>query len=307
MAWNKHDLEFVKSIYKKYRCELLEDGYKDNVTKMKFLCKCGDVAEKRLKDFKKYPHCKSCGFQESSKKLRLSFESVNKEFEKNGCKLLSTEFNNSREKLKYICECGDESFISFYKFKEGQRCRKCSFEKTKNTQKLDYEFVKDYFEENGCQLLEGKYSNYLSKMKFKCSCGKVSYITFSKFYHSKQHRCYSCYVESSRGEGNPNWRSDKTTEERLIERKYFEYENWRKNVFERDAYKCQCCGHSGGNLNAHHLDGYNWCIDKRTDVNNGATLCELCHSTFHKFYGNGNNTAQQFEEFINYKYSHYSN
>jgi hypothetical protein len=47
---------------------------------------------------------------------------------------------------------------------------------------------------------------------------------------------------------------------------------WRKEVFKRNNYTCKCCGKRGSiYLNAHHLDGYNWCKEKRFDVgkNNG--------------------------------------
>ena len=48
----------------------------------------------------------------------------------------------------------------------------------------------------------------------------------------------------------------------------------------------------------HHLDGYNWCIEKRTDETNGITLCSNCHKNFYSIYGKGNNTKEQFEEWI---------
>ncbi|WP_342045990.1 HNH endonuclease [Bacillus sp. OTU530] len=101
------------------------------------------------------------------------------------------------------------------------------------------------------------------------------------------------------GRENPNYNPNKTDEEREIGRLLEGYGTWREMVFKRDNYTCQCCGdNKGGNLHAHHLDGYNWCKEKRTDVNNGVTLCNDCHTKFHKIYGLGNNTKQQFLEFM---------
>lgn len=78
-----------------------------------------------------------------------------------------------------------------------------------------------------------------------------------------------------------------------------EYREWRKEVYKKDNYTCQCCGdNKGGNLNAHHLDGYDWCEEKRLDINNGITLCKNCHSDFHYVYGYGGNTKEQFEEWL---------
>ena len=36
----------------------------------------------------------------------------------------------------------------------------------------------------------------------------------------------------------------------------------------------------------------------RTDESNGITLCKNCHKNFHSIYGFGNNTKEQFEEWI---------
>ena len=104
------------------------------------------------------------------------------------------------------------------------------------------------------------------------------------------------------GENNPNYSTELTQEERENGRKIDGYATWRKKVYEKDNYTCQCCGdNKGHNLNSHHLDGYNWCKEKRTDINNGVTLCEDCHKEFHNIYGKGNNTKEQFDEFMVFK------
>ena len=100
-----------------------------------------------------------------------------------------------------------------------------------------------------------------------------------------------------KGEEHPRWDSNRTHEQRESERKTYEYSQWRKQVFEKDNYTCQHCGdNKGHNLIAHHKDSYDWCNDKRYDVNNGVTLCNKCHKEFHSIYGYGNNTEQQYKE-----------
>ena len=56
-----------------------------------------------------------------------------------------------------------------------------------------------------------------------------------------------------------------------------------------------------GNLEAHHKDGYGWCVERRIDVTNGVTLCEECHINFHKIYGYRDSTEEQYEEWIKSK------
>ena len=78
-----------------------------------------------------------------------------------------------------------------------------------------------------------------------------------------------------------------------------EYKNWRVEVLKRDKYTCKCCGKkSDKTLVVHHIDGYDWCIERRYDVDNGITLCEECHKLFHHFYGYGLNTKSEFDMFM---------
>ena len=88
------------------------------------------------------------------------------------------------------------------------------------------------------------------------------------------------------------------TEEQIKKRDYAEYRDFVKRVMFRDKYICKVCGIKSKNIEVHHLDGYNWCAEKRTDDTNGITLCHDCHMKFHSFYGKGDNTKEQFEEWI---------
>lgn len=76
--------------------------------------------------------------------------------------------------------------------------------------------------------------------------------------------------------------------------------SFRDKVLKRDGYTCQKCHHKfpKEQLKAHHKNGCNWAIDERLDTENGVTLCDDCHKIFHHIYGYGDNTAEQFDEFI---------
>jgi len=109
------------------------------------------------------------------------------------------------------------------------------------------------------------------------------------------------YGKQRFGKENPNYKPNKTDDEREHGRLFEGYGVWRKAVYERDDYTCQCCGKkSEGDIVAHHKDAYSWCKDRRTDVDNGVTLCQRCHHAFHNKYGRGKNTERQFLEFISY-------
>lgn len=59
------------------------------------------------------------------------------------------------------------------------------------------------------------------------------------------------------------------------------YQNWRKAVLERDFYTCQICG-CKEDLHAHHIKHFAKEIDKRFDIDNGITLCKICHQEMHR-------------------------
>lgn len=63
-------------------------------------------------------------------------------------------------------------------------------------------------------------------------------------------------------------------------------------------YQCELSGQQGA-LNVHHLNGYAYFPNQRTDLNNLIVLHTDIHKDFHSIYGyKGNNTIDQFSEFV---------
>jgi len=112
-------------------------------------------------------------------------------------------------------------------------------------------------------------------------------------------RCKKCQGIAFRGENNPSWKPPEECVggEAMQARNSAEYKEWRLSVWIRDKTKCQICGIRKDPMVAHHLDGFNLFPEKRYDVDNGVTLCDYHHISFHSNYGFGNNTKEQFEEF----------
>jgi 5-methylcytosine-specific restriction endonuclease McrA len=68
------------------------------------------------------------------------------------------------------------------------------------------------------------------------------------------------------------------TEEHIRIRNSQDYAEWRKQVFERDGYKCVHCGDDkGGNLEADHIKPFSLFPEERLNIENGRTLCKPCH------------------------------
>lgn len=278
--------------------------------------------------------CKGCGLElpfdnfTKSKNVKDGYENKckscrNKQRLKYTCKCVTCgkEWKAQRKDSLYCSpSCKPQSKEKRYKVK----CSICGKEKEVNKYRIEHQ--KDFYCSEECKnkgyslKYSGENSARYSKQEIECSvCGKkfkrnlyeihtnkVNYcskdcrdIDFRKRFSGENNPLFGKERPDMKGELNPSWNPNRTHEQRKKERKLSENSNWTRDVLSFQNYTCQCCGKYGGNLVAHHIDGYNWCIEKRTDINNGATLCEKCHKEFHKKYGYGNNTKKQFEEFIN--------
>ena len=142
-------------------------------------------------------------------------------------------------------------------------------------------------------------------VKIQCdNCNDILNVEWYDYINHNHNGKYYCHKCANKiflsGENNARWNPNKTQEERENGRNYPEYIEFIKKVLKRDNYTCQCCGDNNTkhDIEVHHLDGYDWCKEKRTDESNGITLCKNCHKNFHSIYGFGNNTKEQFEEWI---------
>ena len=117
--------------------------------------------------------------------IKLTYEEVKEYIEKFEYKLLSTEYKNSKTKLKMQCPKGHIFEMRFNSFKNGTRCPKCG-----GTQKLTYNEVKKYIESFGYKLLSGNYENNHSKLKIMCNKGHIYETSFKVI--KKGFRCTHC-------------------------------------------------------------------------------------------------------------------
>lgn len=181
-----------------------------------------------------------------------------------------------------------------------RECLNCG----KSVTRKPYEFDINCF----CsKLCSNQYNNKLKRHKLTtyCDyCGREIQRVKSKVYGNKstycsrecQHKGWSILYS---GENSPIYNHNKPVNERIAERKYVGYYEWRKQVYKRDNYSCQCCGDDkGGNLVAHHILNYSEHKELRIDINNGITLCKDCHKKFHDTYGYTNNNKEQLNDFL---------
>lgn len=182
--------EAVNEAFAEAGCVLLEKTYVNARASMRYLCECGNESTICYDSFKRGRRCKSCGFKKTADKQRHSLEDVKKTFVESDCVLLETRYINSNTPMRYICSCGNESSITFHRFKSGGRCMRCGTEKAAESFRYDFEYVRKAFEASGCQLLDTVYKNNITPMRFICSCGNTGAVDFYRFQHGS--RCKRC-------------------------------------------------------------------------------------------------------------------
>jgi len=118
-----------------------------------------------------------------------TYEYIKEQIEKDGYKLLSTEYITCRQKLKIKCPKGHESNISWRHFEQGTRCIECfhtSLRLTINSIKKQMLIIAPTY-----RLLSTKYINVDSNLEFMCD---KDHKFFMDWYHfnKREQRCPEC-------------------------------------------------------------------------------------------------------------------
>jgi hypothetical protein len=144
---------------------------------------------------------------------RLTITEVKECIESSGCKLISETYTSNKKPIQVQCSCEANTIYEtkLQDFKHGTRCSACRLDRMKatNKERFGYEFVsqrpdkkesalsgilkyiaekkhtleelKDYYKEQGCELLESSYKDSFTKMRFKCICGREGITNYNKF------------------------------------------------------------------------------------------------------------------------------
>lgn len=113
------------------------------------------------------------------------------------CKLLSTEYKNTKEKILFLCKCGEVFETCLYSFlsQNKRQCRECSNDKLRTERKRDTSQIVEFINNNtNCIFLEipNGYKNQYSPIKLQCLCGQIFTTTVDKLYHRNKHQCNDC-------------------------------------------------------------------------------------------------------------------
>lgn len=209
------------------------------------------------------------------------------------------ERKNKNIVWKCLCECGNIKHVKVSDLISGQQKSCGCLRNELASKRLSQNLVGDVFGWLTVIKEKRRDKNIGIMWECICKCEKISIVSTRdlKSGNTKSCGCYRSWKNS--GIRHHRYNHVLTNEERIKNRDVKENLVFRMSVFKRDDFTCKICGQRNGNHAAHHLNGWSNFPEERFDVNNGVTLCEPCHLDFHKKYGYGNNTKQQFIEFLN--------
>ncbi len=221
----RYSYDKVKEIFENEGYTLLSKEYRNNYTKLKYLCPKNHSGAVTFHNWQRGCRCKECYLVY---KKRNKFSDIKKMFEDEGYILLSKKYKSNRQKLYYICPKGHKGNIVYYSWQQGSRCRKCSFEKKAVNRRLDIADVIKYIEDVGYKYLSGKYINSRSKLKVRCLLDHEYKVNWSDFNQGR--RCPICAVIDATGPNSPVWNHEYSKQDR------FDFETYRAYVKQLTNY-----------------------------------------------------------------------
>lgn len=233
MSKEKVTIEIIKEDMSKENYQLISTEYVARGKPLDCVCNNGHECSFSWSSWKYYGRrCKTCTPIVRIANLTIGY--ISDEFEKIGYTLLSTEFENSKSKLTYLCDKNHEGEIRWNSFKNGQRCKICIGVKNK----YNIDDVKKMFSDENYILNDDKYIDSHQKLNVTCPNNHNIEITLNKFNLGT--RCTECFCDGLR---TPYEEVKTCFENNGCKLLSTEYENYKGRL----KYICSCgCQYSIG-------------------------------------------------------------
>lgn len=195
-------IEYIKKYLELQNCEYIglnDISLPQKELVVKYICKCGNIAEKSFSNISKSALCKTCSKAACGNKKRFTIDDIRSKFNKVDCTLITSEYVNSHQKLDYVCnKCGENLSTSLNllsKLKNPCRCYG-SYVKANNDKRLNIDELTNILKEYEIELYSNKFeykNNKDTMIPVKCQrCGKLEYRSLSTIHKNKRCVCNSC-------------------------------------------------------------------------------------------------------------------
>lgn len=183
----KYTIEYIKMFIEREGYKLNTEIYEGAHIKMEVICPKSHIFLISWTNFQQGRRCPVC----KTDKMRLSYNYVKEQIEKEGFKLLSKKYMDNETKLKMRCPNGHELLMRYNNFHQGNRCQKCSYYEKRHT----IEYVREKMKKEEFELLSNEYKNNTTRLKVRCPKGHEIETVWANFNNGT--RCAKCHIHSS--------------------------------------------------------------------------------------------------------------
>ena len=269
------------------KCGPKSTGKSRSLKIYKCLCDCGKevMLSREQLTRNETPSCKKC-----ARKFRF-IDLTNRKFGKLTVLKLYESGDYKSTRWTCICDCGNTKNLISSQLTTGKSIScGCVY---KNKDKTRINLIGKVFG----RLTVIKKAEKQSMWICKCECGKEVTCRSTSLNHGLTKSCGCIRSENLSGENSRFWKGglDNVARQYRLRAKNI-FGTWSLKVRKRDKI-CQKCN-SIKKLYAHHIFNYDFYPEKALDLDNGITLCEICHKKFHKTYGKIENNIEQLNEFL---------
>jgi len=340
----RNNIEDIKIEFTKRNYALLDNEYKNNSQKLKYIClkhEDNGIQSISYRSFSRGSGCKYCGKESMANKQRLNLKYIENELYKKDLILLSDFYVDAHTLLKFKCihHLDIIQELSYNTIQQGRGCKWCSRENLSKQRRLSYDFVHNNFKKRGYELITDNYVNSNQKLQYICKkhSNEIQEITYDSF--SRGSGCRFCGYEKikDKQKGNKSrfWKGGITSLNIYLRKSSF-LNQWKIDSAKLSDFKCVITGnkfeaihhlYSFSNIVSETLNNLNYpicvnigdysdkelrnieeeCLRLHYKYGMGVCLSKDLHIEFHKLYGKGNNTPEQFEEFKKMKLNEYNN
>jgi hypothetical protein len=156
-------IEEIRMIFSEFGYQVLNGDYTYANEKIFYKCPNKHENSMTINHFKNGKRCPDCFTIKKSEIFRLDIEIVQEKFKEKGFTLLTNNYINSKQKLKFRCKCGNIHYTTLTNLRHIEGCSQCNI-----SSKGEYEIIK-HLKNNGI--------NYIPQYSFD-DCRNINPLLF---------------------------------------------------------------------------------------------------------------------------------
>ncbi len=321
--------EQVSSYIKSFDCELISKEYKNNHSKLEIKYSCGCIGYNSYLNFKNGQRCRFHQREKASRKRRMSVDNIKKDIKNRDFIFVEIigEHIGRETIVAYLCSLRHRTEKRYNDFANHPNCRICEMEKRRFRYAFKPIDIENIVNSMNCTLIKIEYykNRKNSRLEIEFSCNHREHLSLANFQGRKTGLCVECEMKNRSGETAYCWKGGFTPLTICIRKNL---SDWNEDCARLYNYKCIITGKPMEHV--HHLQSFNLIlyetmreldfgikknvldysekeleniINKFLEIQlhypMGIPISAVAHHTFHKYYGRGNNTPDQFYDFQN--------